>query len=382
MRVAVSGIGVVTATGLGQHNVQRALLAGIDGARPVRRFGTSKLKVHNAFEVSEDLLPSAPGITRLAQLGYAAAREALADAGLTGDCEDVVLLVGSGLGDEEVMLRLAEDRESLGGEPLQSHKLGLQLANLLGIGGGVIGNGTACAAGLTAIATGFDLIRNGECEAVIAGGAETFCVNSMAYFDRVSVTKPVNVRPFDKDRQGMLLGEGAGFVVLESWERVERRKRRHHGEVLGYGLSCDAHHLSNMSVDGVASAISRALDDSGLTPGEIDYIAAHGTGTPINDVTETNAIKVVYKEQARHTPISSIKSMIGHTGGASGAIGLISGLFAIAAQTLPPTINYQTRDPECDLDYVPNVARRCAVRKTQVNSFGFGGANCSVIVGA
>ncbi len=379
MKVVVTGIGVLTSVGIGKAAGLKAFFSGQDGVGTVTRFDTHKLKINKGFEIKEALPSVGRDTTRLVQLAYHAAMEALQESGLNTEDEGMCLLVGSGLGDEEFINNIAKGTE-LNGEPFLYHRLGPQLARLLGLSGGVIGNGTACSAALNSIAYGFDLIRNRECEAVIAGGAETFSLNSMAYFDRVTIGKPEKIMPFDKMREGILLGEGGGFVVLESMEKVQMR--HHYGEILGYGLSCDAFHISNMSVDGVAKAMARALINARVNPVEIDYIVAHGTGTPINDLVETEAIKRVFNRHAYSIPISSVKSMIGHTGGASGAIGLISGLFAIAEQKLPPTINYKNPDPECDLDYVPNIARSWKVKKVLVNSFGFGGANCSMVIGA
>lgn len=378
MRVVITGFGVLTSIGIGKENVCNALFCGHDGVGDITRFDSSKIKVKRGYEIKEELPLIGQNVTRLVQLGYIAAKEALDESGLKN--KDLCLIVGSGLGDEEFVIQLAESKVSLDETPL-GHKLGPHLATLLNINGGVISNGNACSAGLFSVAYGFDLIKNNEYESIIVGGAETFSINSLAYFSRVTAGNPQRVCPFDKMRQGMLLGEGAGFLVLESKKSARKRGKKYYAEILGYGLSCDAFHISNISCEGVSKAISNALSDACQDPLDIDYIAAHGTGTPINDKVETEAIKYVYKKHAYSTPISSIKSMIGHTGGASGVIGLISGLFAIINQKIPSTINYNNPDTECDLDYVPNKARKCNVRKVQINSFGFGGTNCSMVIG-
>lgn len=382
MRIAITGIGVVTSNAGSRDMFKKALFQGIDGVGDVKRFDTDKLKIKRGYEISCPLPSTAVASTRLLQCAYAAAEEAIQDSAIERYNDQTCLLTGSGLGDEEFVISLAKNTQPDSEKKHIHHRLGPQLAELTGIKGGVISNGTACCASLFSVAHGFDLIKNNECDVVIAGGAETFSVNSMGYFSRVTNGHPDMVQPFDRHRKGMLLGEGAGFIVLESVQRALENKKKCYGEIRGYGLSCDAFHLSNMDLEGVQTSISRALQNAGLKPLDIDYIAAHGTGTSVNDITETKAIKNVYEEYAFSTPVSSIKSMIGHTGGASGVIGLISGLLAIENQKLPPTINYRHPDHECDLDYVPNIARDSHIQNVQVNSFGFGGANCSLIISA
>jgi 3-oxoacyl-(acyl-carrier-protein) synthase len=380
VRIVVSGIGVASSIGLNARSFARAMFAGRDGVGDVARVETGKLKNHRAYEVLESVPTRRPGESRLLQLGRLAAGEALEDAGVELR-DDAYLLVGSGLGDEEVVARMARG-EADPEEPSLRHRLGPMICADLGLGGGTLGNGTACSAGLTSIAVGSELVRSGECRAVIAGGADTFSLGSMAYFDRVSVQRAARVTPFDVDRKGLLLGEGAGFVMIEPRDAVLERKGSYRCEILGYGLSSDAFHLSNMKLEGVAAAMSAALADAGLGTGDIDYIAAHGTGTALNDPIESQAIHRVFGADAARIAVSSVKSMIGHTAGASGVIGLVSGILALEAQTCPPTLHLENPDPACALDLVRGRPRRQPIARVMVNAFGFGGGNCSVVVGA
>jgi 3-oxoacyl-(acyl-carrier-protein) synthase len=203
----------------------------------------------------------------------------------------------------------------------------------------------------------------------------------MGYFDRVSVQRAQRVTPFDRERKGLILGEGAGFVVIEPMDAALARKGSYYCEVLGYGLSSDAFHLSNMKLDGVSAAMAAALSNAGLGTTDIDYIAAHGTATALNDVIESQAIHRVFGAQAGRIAVSSIKSMIGHTAGASGAIGMVSGILALAEQTCPPTLHLEDPDPACALDLVRGQARKQRIARVMVNAFGFGGGNCSVVIG-
>ncbi len=379
MRIVVSGIGVACSIGLNARSFARAMFAGRDGVGEVTHFDTGKLKNHRGYEVLEDVAMREPGEPRVLQLGRLAAGEALEDAGVELR-DEACLLVGSGLGDEEVVARMARG-EADPQEPSLRHRLGPMICASLGLGGGALGNGTACSAGLTSIAVGSDLVRSGECRAVIAGGADTFSLGSMAYFDRVSVQRAEKVTPFDLERKGLLLGEGAGFVMIEPLDAVVERKGSYYCEILGYGLSSDAFHLSNMKLEGVTAAVAAALTDAGLGSADIDYIAAHGTGTALNDPTESQAIHRVFGAHADRIAVSSVKSMIGHTAGASGAIGMISGILALEAQTCPPTLHLENPDPACALDHVRGQARKQPIARVMVNAFGFGGGNCSVVFG-
>jgi 3-oxoacyl-[acyl-carrier-protein] synthase II len=240
----------------------------------------------------------------------------------------------------------------------------------------------ACAAGNYAIAYAFDLIRSGRADLMLAGGADGFARVAFTGFARLGAVSPDVCRPFARNRKGMIPGEGAAVLVLEPLDSALRRGAQIYAEISGYGLSCDAYHMTSAHPegDGAARAMTKSLEQSGLKPEDVSYISAHGTGTPTNDRLETIAVKRVFGDSAYRTPISSIKSMLGHTMGAASAIEAAACAMAISASRIPPTMNLEEPDPECDLDYVPNRARDCEVRAAMSNAFAFGGANASLIL--
>jgi 3-oxoacyl-[acyl-carrier-protein] synthase II len=248
---------------------------------------------------------------------------------------------------------------------------------------------TACATGTNALGEAAEIIRRGQADVILAGSSEASIVPvAMAGLSVMGALSSHNKaperasRPFDRDRDGFVMGEGAGALILESLEHAQERKAQILAEVVGYGSTCDAYHISAPAENGSGAArcMQIALDDAGLGAAQIDYVNAHGTGTPLNDKSETAAIKTVFAEQAYRVPISSTKSMTGHLLGAAGALEAIVCVLAIRHQWMPPTINYENPDPECDLDYIPNVARATDIRHTMSNSFGFGGHNATLIV--
>ena len=238
---------------------------------------------------------------------------------------------------------------------------------------------TACAAGNYAVAAALDALRAGETDLMLAGGADAFSRITYAGFARLGAIAPDLCRPFDRRRRGMIPGEGAAVLVLETMDRAAARGATVYAEVAGYGLSCDASHMTMPQVGGAARAMELALRTTGLEPADISYISAHGTGTPANDRVETAAVKQVFEASARQVPISSVKSMIGHTMGAASAIEAAVCALAVASDRIPPTINLQDPDPECDLDYVANGSRACTVRAAMNNAYAFGGHNATVI---
>jgi len=239
---------------------------------------------------------------------------------------------------------------------------------------------TACAAGNYAIGYGYDLIRRGKTDLVLAGGSDALSKVAFTGFNQFKAVAPEKCQPFDKNRKGMMVAEAAGSLVLESLERALDRKATIYGEIMGYGLSCDAYHMTASSVEGVAECMKKALREAGCSRYDIDYISAHGTGTPTNDKNECAAIKDVFGDRYKKIPISSIKSMIGHTMGAASALEAIVCALVVKNDRIPPTINYETPDPDCDIDCVPNQARSHIVNVALNNSYAFGGNNASLVV--
>jgi 3-oxoacyl-[acyl-carrier-protein] synthase II len=241
---------------------------------------------------------------------------------------------------------------------------------------------TACSAGNYAISYAVDLLRSGRADLMVAGGADPFSRIAFTGFSRLFALAPERCQPFDKNRQGTLVGEGAGVVILEPLESAQARKAPIYAEVLGYGLSCDGHHMTIPETEGISRVMRRALEDSGIEPKDVDYISAHGTGTPANDRAECAAIHDVFGSHADTLPVSSIKSMLGHTMGAASALEAIACVLAIHAGYVPPTINFEVIDPECNIDCVPARGRAKNVRIALNNSFAFGGNNACVAFAA
>jgi 3-oxoacyl-[acyl-carrier-protein] synthase II len=396
-RIAVTGIGLVTPIGAGREEVWGGLLAGRSGFAPVESFDTKAFSVHLGAEVRgfdpapwvrrQD--PAAMG--RASLLAVAAARQALEDAGLEPDAivpERAGVAMGTTSG-EPLEVEKLDDRFLAGeldrvGPEFMSlypcHMIAAHVARELGFAGPNTMIPTACAAGNYAIAHAMDVLRAGRADVMLAGGADAFSRITYTGFHRLGAIAPERCQPFDKNRKGMIPGEGAAVLVLEPLERARSRGARVYAELAGYGLSCDAHHMTaaHPEGDGAARAMLRALADAGATPGEVGYISAHGTGTPTNDRLEIVAVKRVFGEAARRTPMSSIKSMIGHTMGAASAIEAAVCALAVSEDRIPPTMNLE--EPEEDLDFVPNSARDHRVMLAMNNAYAFGGNNASVLL--
>jgi 3-oxoacyl-[acyl-carrier-protein] synthase II len=396
--VVVTGMGMVTSIGSGREQFWESLLAGRCGFGLVKSFDTSGYGVHLGAEI----LDFSPGdyvhrlnpelIGRSSQLAIAAARLALADAHLdlnNVDRERAGVCVGTTSGEPYYIERFDDhyvqgSLSRLGDEFITRypcHVVPGHVATELGFGGETMMIPTACAAGNYAIAHACDVLRAGKAEVMLAGGADSFSRITYSGFARLGAIAPEICQPFDRNRKGMVPGEGAGMLLLELKEKAVARGAHIYCEVAGYGLSCDAHHMTaaHPQGEGAARAIKMALRQSGVAPEEVDYISAHGTGTPTNDRLETIAMKKTFNDLAYKVPISSIKSMLGHTMGAASAIEAAVCALAIAHQQIPPTMNLRDQDPECDLDYVPNVARKRAVRVAMNNAYAFGGNNSSVV---
>jgi beta-ketoacyl-acyl-carrier-protein synthase II len=403
-RVVVTGVGAVTPIGNTAREFWENALKGVSGARPITHFDASRHAVRFAAEV-QDFDPSQCGdrkevrkMDRFTQYGMAAALMAVEDAGLSinGTGSDRVgVLVGSGIGgietlekQNQILLEKGPSRISPFFVPMMIVNMATGMVSMrLGAKGPSNSTVTACASGANAIGDAFRIIRYGAAEVMIAGGAEApvtpLAVGGFASMKALSTRndEPEKAsRPFDADRNGFVIGEGAGIVVLEELEHAKARGARIYCEIVGYGCTSDAHHMTAPAPDGegAARSMKAAIAEAGVPPESVGYINAHGTSTPLNDKFETTAIKSVFGEHARKLAISSTKSMTGHLLGAAGGIEFIVLAFAHREGKVPPTINYETPDPECDLDYVPNEAREIELEVALSNSLGFGGHNVTL----
>ncbi len=406
-RVVVTGLGCVSPLGNSVADTWANALAGKSGVGRITLFDTSAHETQIGAEVKDFDAAALFGrkearrMDRYTQFAAAATREALQDAGVEitdANRERIGALIGTGIGgigtlnaEVEVLLTKGPRRVSPFLVPMMlPDSAGGQIAILFGMQGPNLGVISACASGTNAIGEAAEVIRAGRADVMVAGGAEAAIVPvALAGFSVMGACSRRNddpqraSRPFDKDRDGFVIGEGAAALVLESEAHAKARGATILAEVLGYGLSNDAHHISAPLEDGAgATACMRlALRQARLQPEDIDYLNAHGTSTPLNDKSETQAIKAVFGERAYDLAISSTKSMTGHLLGAAGAVEAVFCVKAVQTGLIPPTINYTTPDPDCDLDYVPNEARAKPVRRAMSNSFGFGGHNGTLILG-
>jgi len=406
-RVVITGVGAVTPLGIGVAESWQALCQGKSGVGVITSFDASSFRTRIAGEVRGfnplDFMDSklVRRGDRFIHFALAATRMAMDDSVLpinAGNSERVGVSVGTAMGgiesiekNHELLIKGARQQISPFFVPsfLCNMATG-QIAIEFGAKGANMCSVTACASGTHAIGNAFKVIQWGEADAMIAGGAEA-AIRPLVFagLEPVKVMSTRNEapekasRPFDRDRDGFVLGEGAGTVILEELEFAQNRGAKIYGEVLGYGLNSDAYHITAPDPDGAgaASCMRMALKDAGISSDKVDYINAHGTSTVLNDLSETRAIKSVFEQRSHRIPVSSNKSMIGHLWGAAGVVEAIFCLLTIKHGIIPPTINYETPDPECDLDYVPNMARRAEVKIALSNSFGFGSTNGSLIFG-
>jgi 3-oxoacyl-[acyl-carrier-protein] synthase II len=404
-RVAVTGVGTVSPLGLDAPSTWRAALAGESGLGWISTFETDGLPVRVAGEV-KGFDPTQVVSTKEARklernvlFGVAAGREALADSGLAGfDPTRVGVVFGSAIGGVRGLLEQAETLRERGPDRVSPNflpnvlvdSISGQLAISLGLKGPNYAVVSACATGSHAVGEAAEMIKRGDADAVLAGGTESCIVPLiLAGFTAmrglaVEDGDPAHAsRPFDATRAGFVMAEGSGALLLEDWELAQRRGADIYAEVLGYGASNDAHHMAQPEPEatGVAAMMAAALARADVEPSRVGYINAHGTSTPLGDAAETRAIKEVFGEHAYKLAVSSTKSMMGHTFGAAGAIEAIMCVLALRDGVLPPTINYRDPDPECDLDYVPNEARRAQVDVALSNAMGLGGHNGCVLLG-
>jgi 3-oxoacyl-[acyl-carrier-protein] synthase II len=395
-RVFVTGVGVVSSIGLGRRAFYDAIEAGQSGISPVTSFDASRLGRDLAGEVKafdpRDHLTSAERrrMGRCCAMAVASARMALEDAGLqpkalAGPRTAVVL--GTTMGEATILGDLQHDWIVGGPDSVRrtlipkygSTLLPIQVARAIGAQGMVLTLPAACAAGNYAIGFAADLIRAGRADVVMTGAAEVIQELQYSGFVRLAAMAPAKCQPFDLNRQGLLLGEGSGLLVLESETYARRRGAQLKAEIGGYGLSCDAYHITrpHPEATGSIAAMRAAISRSGLVPGDVDFVNAHGTGTKQNDAAESKVVASVFGE--RRVPVSSMKSMLGHCMGAASALEAIGCVFTIETGVYPPTIGYESLDPECDLDIVANVARRGKADVVINNSLAFGGYNAVAV---
>jgi 3-oxoacyl-[acyl-carrier-protein] synthase II len=405
-RVVITGMGAITPVGLNLEDTWQALCSGRSGIDTVTQFDVSEFPTQIAGEVHDfdprDYMDfrEAKRSARFTQFATVATQEAIQGAALDLSKEDatrVGIAMGTAIGgilviEQQVVVFHTKGLRRINPAMLPvllSNSAACHIAISLGVKGPTSSPVAACATGAVAIGEALRWLQAGDAEVVIAGGTEAaVCPLGLAVFGRIGASSKRNddpqgaCRPFDAERDGTVMGEGAAALVMETLEHAQRRNAPIWAEVMGYGFTEDAYHIAapDPTGDGAARAMSLALADAGIPPDEVDYIAPHGTGTPLNDVSETRACKTVFGEYAYQIPISSNKSMVGHMLGAAGAISTAVSALVMRDGIMPPTINLKNPDPECDLDYVPNEAREAHVDTAIVNAFGFGGQNATVVL--
>ena len=405
-RVVVTGIGMVSPLGNDAKTSWENALAGKSGVSKITQFDASAFGSQIAGEVKgfevEKYLPAkeARRFDRFIHFGVAAGLMALEDSGLVIDDELALragCAIGSGIGGLPEICRNYQMYIDRGARRISPFLITGSIANMVSgqlsimknLKGPSVAYSTACTTGLHSIGEAAWMIKRGDADVMIAGGAEsTVCVLGVGGFDSMHALSRRNdspetaSRPFDKDRDGFVLGEGAGVVVLEDYESAKKRGAAIYGEILGYGLTADAHHITTPSSDGPRRCMLNAIKQAGVNPEEIDYLNAHGTSTVVGDINETKAIKEAFGDHAKNMVVNSTKSMTGHLLGGAGGIETVFSLLALKNQVSPPTINIFEQDPECDLDYCANTARDMKIRYAMKNSFGFGGTNGSLVLGS
>lgn len=404
-RVVVTGVGLVSSLGTGVEKTWNALLNGETGIKLIESFDTEDLAVKMAGVVTdfnaEDFGIDKKEVKKLArftQFGYAASKMALEDSGLVIDennAERIGVIVSSGIGGLDVFEEQHMALLDKGAKRVSAFTIPAMIENMasgnisiyLGAKGPNKSVVTACAAGTHSVGDAFELIKNGRADAMVAGGTEAcitkFCVagfNNMKALSTYSEDYKKSSRPFTIDRDGFVMGEGAGVLILEEYESAKARGAKIYAEIVGYGETGDAHHMTAPAPggEGAARAIRMALAEAGIDPIEVDYINAHGTSTPANDKLETAAIKAAFGEHAYKLAVSSTKGATGHCLGGAGGIEAVFLALAIKNGVMPPTINYENPDPECDLFYVPNVPVKKEIKVGLSNSLGFGGHNAVI----
>ncbi len=405
-RVVITGVGLVSPLGIGVNETWQALCAGKSGVGEITRFDTSKFQTKIAAELkdfnAQDFLPPKEAKRTELFIAYAiaAARMAMEDSGLVIDSTNsarVGVITGCGLGGLGILESTCNTLNKRGPRRVSPFFIPMMIGNMapgmisihFGAKGPNASLATACAAGTHAVGDSFKIISNGVADAMITGGVEAVvnptCIagfNSMKALSIRNDEPEKASRPFERDRDGFVVGEGSGMLIIEALDHALERGANIYAEITGYGMSGDGYHMTAPPPDGngAVRCMRAALKDAGLEPDKIDYINAHGTSTPLNDLSETIAIKEVFNDHAYKLAISSTKSMTGHLLGGAGGIETVFTALTISEGILPPTINHDHSDEACDLDYVPNVKRKARVKCAMTNSFGFGGTNASLIL--
>jgi 3-oxoacyl-[acyl-carrier-protein] synthase II len=396
-RVVITGLGAVSSIGIGWESFWDSLVAGRSGISDVTSFDTSGHFTHKGGEIKifipdEFIPPDKLNIlSRSSQFAVAAAHLAVRDAHLSPDELSAItagICIGTTMGSVQTseiinQMIVLQGKTDFSNDlicQVPTHSTPAAVAREFGITGPNLMFSTACSAGNYAIGYGLDLIRLGKTDVILAGGSDPFSKVAFTGFNQFGAVAPEKCQPFDKNRKGMMVAEGAGMLIIESLDHALTRNAPIYAEIAGYGLSCDAHHMTLPSVEGVSRCMMQALRETRITTEQVDYICAHGTGTPANDRAECAAIRNVFGSRTKDVPVSSIKSMIGHTMGAASALEAISCALTVKNNLIPPTINYETPDPECDIDCVPNQARGHEVNIALNNSYAFGGNNASLIL--
>jgi len=391
-RIVISGLGVVSSIGIGIDKFWPALIASTSGISKITSFDTQMFPTHYGAEIKDfdplNFMDKADTLKfgRASSFLISAAKMAIQDASINLDNLDTTrigICSGTTMGESQILESINDTWIKKGIDAIDASSvpkypcnvLSANLANYFGLKGQNLVIPNACAAANFAIGYAFDFLRSGQADLMFAGGTDAFSRIAFTGFNRLLAVAPEKCQPFDKNRRGMMVGEGAAIAVLETLESAVKRNAHIYAEVLGYGISCDAHHMTAPFSEGIKEAIEKCLKESNITPQEIDYVSAHGTGTPANDKEESLAIKKVFGPDYKKVPVSSIKSMLGHTMGAASAIETVACCLAIKNDVIPPTINYETPDPDCDIDCVPNICRKKKVNIALNSSSAFGGNN-------
>lgn len=396
-RVVITGLGVISSIGIGWQEFWKNLLAGKSGVGPVTSFDTSNHFTHYAGEIKDfrpedfilkDRIRSLSGAS---QMAIAATKVAVADARLSQrDFSDAQagVFIGTNIGSVQSVERVNEmivntkknHVDNNMAIQIPTNTTAATIAKDYNLPGVNMSFATACAAGNYAIGYGYDLIKLGRGDVMVVGGSDALSKVAFTGFNQFRAVAPQCCQPFDKNRKGMIVAEAAGILIMESLEHALKRGAPVYAEILGYGLSCDAHHMTTSTVEGISTCMKKAMKQSNITVDDIDYISAHGTGTQTNDKNECAAIKNVFGPRYRNIPGSSIKSMLGHTMGAASALEAIACCLVVKDDVIPPTINFQTSDPECDIDCVPNKPMRRTVNIALNNAYAFGGNNACLVL--